>query len=240
MSNPLILLIVDYFKHTKLLMRKFIAVLLLITFLSPLPNSTAATSSTLSFNAEVWADNWFALYVNGKKVGEDSVPITTEKSFNSSKIKFTATYPFTIGIIAKDYTANSSGLEYIGTSRQQIGDGGIIIQIREISSGKVVAYSSKDWKVLVVNKAPVNADCVKSKNPTVDCKYINTPIPNGWATTAYKDSTWKSASEYSKVAVGVKEGYLDYTWTSGSSIVWSTNLKLDNTILLRKIITLGR
>ncbi len=240
MSNPLILLIVDYFKHTKLLMRKFIAVLLLITFLSPLPNSTAATSSTLSFNAEVWADNWFALYVNGKKVGEDSVPITTEKSFNSSKIKFTATYPFTIGIIAKDYTANSSGLEYIGTSRQQIGDGGIIIQIREISSGKVVAYSSKDWKVLVVNKAPVNADCVKSKNPTVDCKYINTPIPNGWATTAYKDSTWKSASEYSKVAVGVKEGYFDYTWTSGSSIVWSTNLKLDNTILLRKIITLGR
>lgn len=240
MSNPLILLIVDYFKHTKLLMRKFLAVLLLITFLSPLPNSTAATSSTLSFNAEVWADNWFALYVNGKKVGEDSVPITTEKSFNSSKIKFTATYPFTIGIIAKDYTANSSGLEYIGTSRQQIGDGGIIIQIREISSGKVVAYSSKDWKVLVVNKAPVNADCVKSKNPTVDCKYINTPIPNGWATTAYKDSTWKSASEYSKVAVGVKEGYFDYTWTSGSSIVWSTNLKLDNTILLRKIITLGR
>lgn len=240
MSNPLILLIVDYFKHTKLLMRKFIAVLLLITFLSPLPNSTAATSSTLSFNAEVWADNWFALYVNGKKVGEDSVPITTEKSFNSSKIKFTATYPFTIGIIAKDYTANSSGLEYIGTSRQQIGDGGIIIQIREISSGKVVAYSSKDWKVLVVNKAPVNADCVKSKNPTVDCKYINTPIPNGWATTAYKDSTWKSASEYSKTAVGVKEGYFDYTWTSGSSIVWSTNLKLDNTILLRKIITLGR
>ncbi len=240
MSNPLILLIVDYFKHTKLLMRKFIAVLLLITFLSPLPNSTAATSSTLSFNAEVWADNWFALYVNGKKVGEDSVPITTEKSFNSSKIKFTATYPFTIGIIAKDYTANSSGLEYIGTSRQQIGDGGIIIQIREISSGKVVAYSSKDWKVLVVNKAPVNADCVKSKNPTVDCKYINTPIPNGWATTAYKDSTWKSASEYSKVAVGVKEGYFDYTWTSGSSIVWSTNLKLDNTILLRKIITSGR
>ena len=240
MSNPLILWIVNYFKHTKFSMLKFSAVLLLITFVSPVPITTAATSSTLSFQAEVWADNWFALYVNGKKVGEDSVPITTEKSFNSSKIKFTAAYPFTIGIIAKDYTENSSGLEYIGTNRQQIGDGGIIVQIREISSGKVVAYTSKNWKVLVVNKAPVNADCVKSKNPTTDCRYINTAIPNGWATTAYKDSTWKSASEYSKAAVGVKEGYFDYTWTSGSSIIWSTNLKLDNTILLRKVITSQR
>ena len=46
----------------------------------------AAQSKPISFLAEVWADNWFALYVNGKKVGEDSVPITTERSFNSEKI----------------------------------------------------------------------------------------------------------------------------------------------------------
>ena len=33
--------------------------------------------------AEIWADNWFEMYVNGKKVLEDSVPITTERSFNA-------------------------------------------------------------------------------------------------------------------------------------------------------------
>ena len=45
------------------------------------------------FVAEVWADNWFALYVNGELVGEDSTPITTERSFNAETITFTATYP---------------------------------------------------------------------------------------------------------------------------------------------------
>lgn len=93
-------------------------------------STQAVASKSIAFQAEVWADNWFALYVNGMKVGEDSVPITTEKSFNSEKIKFTASYPLTIAVIAKDFTENSSGLEYIGKRNQQIGDGGIILQIR--------------------------------------------------------------------------------------------------------------
>jgi len=218
-------------------MRKLILVILLSILISPPIISSAATSKALSFQAEVWVDNWFALYINGKKVGEDTVPITTERSFNSSKIKFTATYPFTIGILAKDYTENASGLEYIGTDRQQIGDGGIIAQFREISTGKVVASTSKNWKVLVANKAPVNTDCVKSKNPNTECKYINTSIPNGWATSSFKDSAWASATEFSKEDVGVKEGYFDYNWASGSSLVWSSDLKLDNTVLLRKVVT---
>ena len=53
--------------------------------------SQAVTSKSVSFQAEVWADNWFELYINGKKVGQDSAPITTERSFNSEKIKFSAT-----------------------------------------------------------------------------------------------------------------------------------------------------
>ena len=218
-------------------MRKLFAVILLATLISPPVVARAATSKALSFQAEVWVDNWFALYINGKKVGEDTVPITTERSFNSSKIKFTDTYPFTIGILAKDYVENASGLEYIGTDRQQIGDGGIIAQFREISTGKIVASTSKNWKVLVANKAPINTDCVKSKNPTTECKYVNTSIPNGWATSSFKDSSWIAATEFSKEEVGVKEGYFDYTWASGSSLVWSSDLKLDNTILLRKVVT---
>lgn len=217
-------------------MKKLIVLLITLASLSAPWQSQAAVSKSVAFQAEVWADNWFALYINGKKVGEDSTPITTEKSFNSEKIKFSATYPLTIGVIAKDFTENASGLEYIGKPNQQIGDAGIIFQIREIVSGKVIAFSGRDWKVLTINKAPLNAECVKSANPIAECKSVNVTIPTTWATSTYKDSSWKYATEFSKETVGVKEGYFDYSWIPGAALVWSSDLKLDNTILLRKIV----
>ncbi len=58
--------------------------LVLAFIVFPIPAaSQAVVSKSITFQAEVWADNWFSLYKNGEKVGEDSVPITTEKSFNS-------------------------------------------------------------------------------------------------------------------------------------------------------------
>ena len=216
--------------------KKFLA-LVIASVIIPLPTSSqAAVSKAVAFQAEVWADNWFSLYVNGKKVGEDSVPITTEKSFNSEKIKFSATYPLTIGVIAKDFTENASGLEYIGKPNQQIGDAGIIIQIREVVSGKVIAFSARDWKVLTINKAPLNPECVSSSTPNVDCKFSNVAIPSTWASATFKDTTWKNATEFSKETVGVKDGYFDFTWAPGAALVWSSDLKLDNTILLRKVV----
>ena len=217
-------------------MKKLLFFLLAFPILLFPINSQAAVSKNVSFQAEVWADNWFALYINGKKVGEDSTPITTEKSFNSEKIKFSATYPLTIGVIAKDFTENASGLEYIGKPNQQIGDAGIIFQIREVVSGKVIAFSGRDWKVLTVNKAPLNSECVTSNSPLVDCKYLNTSIPATWTSPTFRDISWKNATEYSKEEVGVKNGYFDYTWTPGATLVWSSDLKLDNTILLRKVV----
>ena len=217
-------------------MKKLLIVLIAFTLLSVPAQSQAAVSKSVAFQAEVWADNWFALYINGKKVGEDSVPITTEKSFNSEKIKFSATYPLTIGIIAKDFTENASGLEYIGKPNQQVGDAGIIFQIREVISGKVIAFSGRDWKVLTINKAPLNPECVKSNNPISECKSLNVAIPSTWAASSYKDTAWKSATEFSKETVGVKEGYFDYSWIPGAALVWSSDLKLDNTILLRRIV----
>lgn len=217
-------------------MKRLLAALLVILWITNIPSANAVVSKNISFQAEIWADNWFSLYVNGKKVGEDSVPITTEKSFNSEKIKFSATYPFTIGVIAKDFTENSSGLEYIGKPNQQIGDGGFILQIREVVSGKVIAYTSKDWKVYVINKAPLNPECAKSSNPTSDCKFSNTAIPSAWASATFKDTSWKNATEFSRESVGVKDGFYDLAWTTQANLVWSSDLKLDNTILLRRII----
>lgn len=192
-----------------------------------------AASKVYSFKAEIWADNWFALYVNGRKIGEDSIPFNTERSFNSDAISFKATYPLTIGIVARDYVENASGLEYIGKPNQQIGDGGIIAQIRDLSSGNIVGSTNKDWKVYLINKAPLNEACAKSTVPLQECKASVTKIPTNWYSASYKDSSWENATEFSPSAVGVKNGYFDFKWAQGSSLVWSSDLRLDNTVLLR-------
>ena len=41
-----------------------------------------SSSGTINIKAEVWADNWFAFYSGDQLVKEDSVSITTERSFN--------------------------------------------------------------------------------------------------------------------------------------------------------------
>ncbi|WP_242650992.1 hypothetical protein [Yoonia tamlensis] len=76
--------------------------------------------------------------MNGKIVDQNSVPITTERSFNTESFTFDATAPFTVGLHAMDFKENDSGLEYIGTARQQMGDGGVIAQIRD-AAGNTVA-----------------------------------------------------------------------------------------------------
>lgn len=201
--------------------------------LIPVSATHALSTKTLSFTAEVWADNWFALYINGKKVGEDSVPITTVRSFNKEKIVFSASYPLTVALIAKDYTEDVSGLEYIGTEKQQIGDAGIIAQITESKSGNFVTATSTNWKVLIINKAPLNPTCVNSKSPKSECKYSDTKIPSTWYSKTYPDSNWARATSFSEAEVGVKDGYNEIKWDARAKLIWSSDLKLDNTILLR-------
>jgi hypothetical protein len=84
------------------------------------PETTAETTTTVDFvtdaillTDEIWADHWFVLWVNGELIGEDSVPITTERSFNAETFEFEATYPLTIAIEAKDFKETESGIEYI-------------------------------------------------------------------------------------------------------------------------------
>ena len=154
------------------------------------PSTTAAKSVLSSFTAEVWADNWFSLYINGKLVGQDSVAITTEKSFNSDRITFTASYPFTIAMVTKDFKQNDTGLEYIGTDRQQMGDGGFVAQFTDNSTGKVVAFTNSSWRGLVVHQAPLNVSCEKSKTPDTECTSRISAEPAGWSQTSFNDASW--------------------------------------------------
>jgi hypothetical protein len=201
------------------------------------PSTTAVKSVQSSFTAEVWADNWFSLYINGKLVGQDSVAITTEKSFNADRITFTASYPFTIAMVTKDFKQNDTGLEYIGTDRQQMGDGGFVAQFTDTSTGKVVAYTNSSWRGLVVHQAPLNVSCEKSKTPDTECTSRISAEPAGWLESSFNDASWPTASTYSKEQVGVKDGYNNISWSSNAQIIWTSDLEVDNTILWRYAVT---
>ena len=202
--------------------------------------STADTSSiaeSVTFTAQVWADNWFSLTVNGVKVGEDSVPITTERSFNAETFTFTATYPLTIAMVAKDYVEDESGLEYIGTDRQQMGDGGLIAEFTDTSTGNVVAVTSKAWKSLVIFRAPLNVDCLSSADPATACEHESITEPDNWTSPTFDDSAWDAATEFTAAEVRPQGDYTTLTWSPDAQLIWSGDLKVDNTILYRVTVT---
>ncbi len=200
--------------------------------------SDAADSAGASaFTIDVWADNWMAVYVNGVLVGEDSVPITTERSFNSESFTFEATYPFTVAIEAKDFKETDSGLEYIGQPNQQMGDGGIIAQVTDVSTGEIVAGTDADWKALVVQQAPLNTDCEHDADPDATCEFLLLETPTDWASAGFDDNDWTNATVWSAADVGPKDGYDDITSDPTAQLIWGTDLPVDNTILLRTTIS---
>jgi hypothetical protein len=197
---------------------------------APKPTSTG---TPITFKAEVWADNWFAMSVNGVLVGEDSVPITTEKSFNAETFTFTAAYPLTIAIEAKDFKQNDSGLEYIGKPNQQMGDGGLIAQITDMATGKIVAATNASWQTLVIHRAPLNQTCVKDANPEKTCTSSSVAAPSQWTTSSFDDTAWKPATIWQAADVGPKDGYNTITWSPAAKLLWGSDLFIDNTVLLR-------
>lgn len=67
-------------------------------------------------------------------------------------------------MILKDFKENDTGLEYIGSNRQQMGDGGFIMQVKD-SSGNIVAVTDDSWKCKVIHDAPLDTSCESSDNP---------------------------------------------------------------------------
>lgn len=200
-------------------------------------SESADPAAVSTFRIEVWADNWMAVYVDGVLIGEDSVSITTERSFNAETFTFEATYPFTIAIEAKDFKETDSGIEYIGEPNQQMGDGGLIAQVTEVSTGEVVAGTDSDWKALVVHQAPLNTDCERDADPDATCEFLIVETPSEWASVGFDDSNWANATVWSAADVDPKDGYDEITWDPSAQLIWGTDLEVDNTILLRTTIS---
>jgi hypothetical protein len=202
--------------------------------------ATTAVSEPTSVTADIWVDNWFEIYVNGEKVLEDSVPITTERSFNAETVKFSAELPMTIAIMAKDFKENDSGLEYIGTNRQQMGDGGMIAQFHDAATGALITATNSNMRCLVVQHAPVDRSCATESNPvagTGACAFVEAEIPANWTAADFDDSAWPAAVQHSAREVSPKGGYDEITWDPSAQLVWSDDLVLDNTILCRLVVT---
>ncbi len=198
-----------------------------------LVSTTSISAET--FSADVWADNWFEMRINGVQVAEDSVPITTERSFNAESFAFDAERPFVIGLVARDFRENDTGLEYIGTGRQQMGDGGVILQIKDVA-GATVAVSSSDWQCLVTHTAPLDKSCEGEANPVAGegaCAFEVEDEPEGWDQAGFDAAHWPQASTFSEQEVSPKDGYDRIDWVEDAQLIWGPDLEQSNTVLCR-------
>ncbi len=218
----------------------FVMPLLITACSSPTEGLSASTSDVTTgantFKLEGWADNWFTVYLGEELIMEDSVSITTERSFNAEAATFAADYPLHLNFILKDYKENDTGLEYIGATNQQMGDGGFIMQLTAVQTGELVAVSNTEWACLVIHTAPLDKSCEAEANPvagTSPCGFANLGEPDGWKSTGFDDSTWTATTAHAASTVGVRGGYDLINWSSTAEIIWGPDLETDNTVLCR-------
>ena len=167
---------------------------------------------------------------------EDSTPITTEKSFNAETFVFDAEYPLQMNFVAKDFKENDTGLEYIGSGKQQMGDGGLIAQFTDTVTGGTIAVTDSSWRCLVIHAAPLNPSCEDESDPEAGagpCQFHSIDEPEGWRLPGFDDSGWTQAVEYSESDVRPKDGYDKIAWNSEARLIWADDLERDNTLLCR-------
>lgn len=189
---------------------------------------------------EIWVDNWFSLAVNGEPLIEDSVAYNTERSFNAEQVTFPATLPMTLAFEVRDFKENDTGLEYIGSDRQQMGDGGMIAQFRDAATDKILGATDKTMRCLVVHRAPLDRACAGEKDPVAGegvCAFSETAFPDDWTASDFDDSSWPAAVEHSAADVSPKNGYDEINWDPSAKLVWSEDLVQDNTLLCRMTIS---
>ena len=203
---------------------------------TPSPAAAVAAEGALSIQGEVWADNWFAFYLGERLIVEDSMPVTAEKSFNAEAFAFEAERPMQMNFVVKDFKENDTGLEYIGSGKQQMGDGGFIAQFTDVARGDAIAVTDSSWKCLVIHAAPLNRSCEDESDPEAGagaCQFHSIDEPEGWRMPDFDDSGWASAVEYSESDVRPKDGYDKIDWSDGAKLIWSDDIKMDNTLLCR-------
>lgn len=167
---------------------------------------------TDTVHVNVYADNWFAMFINGEQVAVDSIKFTPH---NVVSFDILPEYPMTIAVIAKDNADVKTGLEY----GDHIGDGGFTVKF---SDGTV---SNASWKAKSFFKGPLERDL---KHPRVE----HTPIPDHWWAVDFDDHAWAAATEFTEERVNPKQPYFEADF-KGAKFIWSDDLDVDNTVIFR-------
>lgn len=193
----------------------------------------------------IFADNYFELYINGSLVAVDTVPFTP---FNSSIVKFKVKKPYTIAVKVIDWeenlglgTENNRGKDY------HPGDGGFIASF---SDGTV---TGSDWKAQTYYTSPIydltclseveevrlSETCTTEGTDNGENAYAaHWETPNNWMGKEFDATSWPQATLYTEGDIGVnnKKAYMNFIDKfsgAGASFIWSTNVVLDNEVLLR-------
>jgi hypothetical protein len=166
--------------------------------------------------ANVYADNWFMLYINGELVAVDSIKFIPH---NVVSVDILPRYPMTIAVMAKDNADPKTGMEYANT---KIGDGGFILKFGD---GTV---TSAKWKAKKYSWGPIDRD---TKNPRTE----ELPIPANWFAADFDDSEWGFAREYSEEQVDPKPPYFEHDF-KGARFIWTDDIDLDNTVIFRHVV----
>jgi hypothetical protein len=195
----------------------------------------------------IFADNYFEMYINGIPVGKDPVPYT---NFNSNIVRFKAKKPFTVAVKCVDWE------EHLGVGTEddtKIGDGGFVAVFKD-ATNKIIAVTNNNWKAQTFYTAPVSdlacltetgSNRLSTSCPTqsgaLTCYGVHWAVPSDWYSTTYDDSSWQTATIFTNSVVGVdnKPAYTNFTdifdnSSNDASFIWSSNLLLDNLVLLRK------
>lgn len=165
-----------------------------------------------TLRANVHADKWFILYINGKLTAVDSIDFLPH---NVVSVDLLPEYPMTIAVLAKDNADPKTGLEY----GDHIGDGGSIL---ELGDGTV---TNATWKARSFFTGRLDRDV---KDPQVR----HEPIPANWWAVDCEDRTWASAWEFTEAQVNPKEPFYKAD-SHGARFIWTADLDLDNTVIFR-------
>ncbi|MDP5220655.1 hypothetical protein Q5Y75_26055 [Ruegeria sp. 2205SS24-7] len=205
------------------------------------------------FTAYIFADNYFELYVNGRLIAGDPVPFT---KFNSNVVRFAAERPVTLAIMMVDWEENLGlGSENNRGKAFHPGDGGLVAHFKD-ASGVTVAITDDSWRAQTFYTAPLNdRSCLVVDGPIRDssgCSEAGVDdatgfsaahwaVPPDWMMPSFDDSIWPSAATFSNDTVGVnnKKAFTNFedlfdTPGADADFIWSSNLVLDNLVLLRK------
>lgn len=205
--------------------------------------------------AFVFADNYFEMYINGTPVGKDNVPFT---QFNSDLIRFKVNRPFTVAMKLVDWEENLGlGSEDNRGFAFSPGDGGMVAVFKD-ANDDIIETTDETWKAQTFYTSPVKDLTCLSENGTErfssSCDEegaadgsafyaVHWEVPTDWSQASFDDSDWPDATTYTNEIIGVdnKSAYTSFTdlfdnSTSDAQFIWSTNVVLDNEVIVRKIV----